>query len=1127
MALDDDERRFQIRTLKIFVGVMLAIVLVVTAADLHQGRRQALVATAVALVGMGVAWRYLRQDRIRQAWAWLLAFGQVFIMFNVLTSGGLLARQLPALLVAVVVSGRMLGPRWALVFAGLASLFLLLLGQLHGHGVLPYPAALEAPPYRLASALAHLGALGTLCWYIFGRNAEQITRLQGARATAQASADEARQAGDALARSEQRFQDFARASGDWFWECDVQGRFTWISEGVRSASGMVPADYLGKTRVGLAAAQDDVSQEPWKSHLETLARREPFRGFLYRRPDPGGDRWFSASGVPVFDAAGTFTGYRGVGSDVTNRVAVEEEASRAGSRLRAAVEELSEAFLLMDRYDRILVANRRFREVNPVIVPLLAQGVTFEQFLRAACAQGYYPDAVGREEDFIAQRLAQRQHPGKPFEVRRADGTVLVNDLRLPDGGMVTMALDITERKAGERKLAESEARLRATLDNAPGVAIQQFDWSGHVLYWNHASEQLYGLAQEQVLGKTMDQLLWSADHTAAWLGSLRRSAASGKPVGPEESRVKDKDGTDRFFLSTSFSIPDSDHGHRFVALHFDISQRKQAEEELRRSEHLLEQVINAIPMAIFAKDTQSNYIMANAYFLRLVHMTREELLGEHTSRLRTPNATREKSLRDDEWVFTHRRTLDQPRTLLQDSEGRPRPFHSTKIPLLDDDGALTGLLAINRDISGELAAQETLRASEARFSALFHTSPVPQVVGLPGTMEAEDVNQAFIDLTGYPAERLLGVGSAGLVLFAGDRDREQIRQVMARGSTSAPIDLSIQRADGQERMVRAAAITIDTPMGRRLAWSFSDVTNERAAQRQQRELTRILERSVRERTEELTRSNAELQAALRNLEASQDALLRSEKLAALGRIVAGVAHELNTPIGNGLLAATTLTHATDDFVREVGRGLRRSRLDEFVASATEASAILQRNLERAAELVRSFKQVAVDQTTSHRRTFDLRDVIQEVALAHRPALRGTGVAITLDIPADLRFDSYPGPLGQVAANLVNNAVLHGYGESASGSIDIAASLLPDGQVAITVADHGRGIAEGDLGRIFDPFFTTRLGKGGSGLGLNIVHNIVTDVLGGSIAVDSAPGAGARFTITLPLVAPAFQDPSA
>jgi signal transduction histidine kinase len=244
-----------------------------------------------------------------------------------------------------------------------------------------------------------------------------------------------------------------------------------------------------------------------------------------------------------------------------------------------------------------------------------------------------------------------------------------------------------------------------------------------------------------------------------------------------------------------------------------------------------------------------------------------------------------------------------------------------------------------------------------------------------------------------------------------------------------------------------------------------------------------------------------------------------------LGSLVAGIAHELNTPIGNSLMVASTLVDQTKTLTAAyaAGNGLKRTALEGYFQDAAKAGDILVRNLYRAANLVTSFKQVAVDQTSSQRRVFSLAEVISEILLTLWPTLKRTAFVFEQNIPEDLTLDSYPGPLGQVITNLVNNALVHGLEGRAAGTVSLSAARNLDGSIELTVKDDGNGIPAANLGRIFDPFFTTKLGAGGSGLGLNITHNIVTGVLGGRVRVFSEVGHGTTFVLTLPSVAPQLQ----
>jgi signal transduction histidine kinase len=265
---------------------------------------------------------------------------------------------------------------------------------------------------------------------------------------------------------------------------------------------------------------------------------------------------------------------------------------------------------------------------------------------------------------------------------------------------------------------------------------------------------------------------------------------------------------------------------------------------------------------------------------------------------------------------------------------------------------------------------------------------------------------------------------------------------------------------------------------------------------------------------------------AYRQLQDAQAQLVSQEKLAALGSLMAGVAHELNTPIGNSLLIASTMQEKTAEIETLMsGPGLRRSELAAFVADSQKAASLVMRGLTSAADLVNSFKQVAVDRTTEQRRFFNLQQVCHEIIATMMNRIRAANHTIEMEVPDTIGMDSYPGPFGQVITNFINNALLHAFAPGTPGTMRLTASLHGDGRVVVAFSDDGGGVPQEHLGRIFDPFFTTKLGQGGSGLGLSISYNIVTSLLGGQISVDSGARQGTCFTLDLPLTAPQ-QDAS-
>ena len=290
-------------------------------------------------------------------------------------------------------------------------------------------------------------------------------------------------------------------------------------------------------------------------------------------------------------------------------------------------------------------------------------------------------------------------------------------------------------------------------------------------------------------------------------------------------------------------------------------------------------------------------------------------------------------------------------------------------------------------------------------------------------------------------------------------------------------------------------------------------------------------ENAVAKRTteDELRASKEKAESALLELNAAQQNLIDAERLAALGGLVAGVAHEVNNPIGISLTVASSFARRAEMFEAELnsGTGLRRSQLEEFVRTSRDAAQQLVGNLHRAGELIQSFKQVAVDRSHAERRQFSLGEATDQIIASLRPALKKASIALSVEVPEGLMIDGYPGSYGQILTNLFLNAANHAFADGRSGAISISARPRGSDDVEIIFADNGAGMTPDVQRQAFDPFFTTRRNEGGTGLGLHIVYNLVTQQLGGRMMLDSRLGQGTTFRIIIPRVAkggPATQD---
>jgi signal transduction histidine kinase len=289
-------------------------------------------------------------------------------------------------------------------------------------------------------------------------------------------------------------------------------------------------------------------------------------------------------------------------------------------------------------------------------------------------------------------------------------------------------------------------------------------------------------------------------------------------------------------------------------------------------------------------------------------------------------------------------------------------------------------------------------------------------------------------------------------------------------------------------------------------------------AESEQVKLNLSLEEKVQQRTMALKEANNELIQTLEKLHQFQRQMVQNEKMASLGDMVAGVAHEVNTPIGLGVTASTMMLDRLSDMRKAFeDKTLKASSLSKFIAEGEENLNIIYRNLNRAAELISSFKQVAVDQSSENNRVFSFAKLMDEILMSMRPKLKKVKHLINVSCADNLVVESKAGPINQIMINLIMNSIIHGFEDVDKGQIDITIESIDDNKVSIEFKDNGKGIPEHLRKRIFDPFVTTKRGQGGSGLGMHLVYNLVTQALNGSISIVSEEGQGVEFRIIFPV----------
>jgi PAS domain S-box-containing protein len=400
----------------------------------------------------------------------------------------------------------------------------------------------------------------------------------------------------------------------------------------------------------------------------------------------------------------------------------------------------------------------------------------------------------------------------------------------------------------------------------------------------------------------------------------------------------------------------------------------------------------------------------------------------------------------------------------------------------------------------------------------IYDTAPIGLAVLSPDCRYLQ-INQRLTEICGISVEDHLGRPVRDCVPALADAIEGIVRSIMNMGDPVTGIEVAGQRADQAEER---SWVTYWHPL-RNSAGEIVGINGAVQEVTERKRAQAALHASEREQRN--ARDAAE--AALRNLQETQNFLIEAEKLAALGRLVAGVAHEINSPVGTSLTVASSLERKTALIADKLAYGsLKRSALNELLENSHAASSQLIANLNHAAEMIQSFKQVATDRNYSNQRVFDLGDLTEQVIRSLRPGLTDQRVALRVDCQSGLTMNSYPGPYGQALTNLFLNSVSHAFPDGTEGTVRVKVRASGDENVEIVFSDTGCGMGLDIRRKAFDPFFTTRRDQGCTGLGLHIVHTIVTSCLGGRVNLDSEPDGGTEIRIMLPRVAPEAAPPS-
>lgn len=805
---------------------------------------------------------------------------------------------------------------------------------------------------------------------------------------------------------------------------------------------------------------DAVGREEQWVRDRIAARRELRTDLEYQQSD---GRWLVGSNRRTRQGGTVVTL-----SEITGRKRREELIREAREVLEDAVESLSEGFALWDADDRLVMCNQQYKKLNAVCDDILVPGITWEALLRTGAERGQFANAAGRVDAFMVECRRARQGLDRGFEFEQTDGRWYVGlSRKTRDGGTVGMRIDITERKQMEQAVRRSEVLVRRVLEACPMPVIVNRTDDGEILYESPAAKSLYTGDTASTQHSVLDRWARLSDRND-YIAHLK---TQGSIDGWEVEKRK-HDGT-HFWALQSARLIQYQGEEVVVSSVLDLTEQKAREAELRAARETLEDAIEALSDGFSLYDADDRLILCNSKFREFNPTIRDvivpgvdwaELLRLAVERGQYPQVRG----RFEEWLAywqearrTHRKDI-----IHRQSDGRWYAFsaHSTR-------GG--GIVFLKRDVTEQKEFETALRDSEEMVRKVLEACPVPITMNCLDSGEIIFESPAAKSLyyrSSDPADG--GVTTLQQWMRLSDRDA-YVQQLRETGSVDG-LEVEFRRADGERFWALESARLIDYQGEDVVVSNALDLTDRKA-------------------------NEAEIAR-------QREALHQSEKLGALGELLAGVSHELNNPlsvlVGQALLLKETTTDP--DIVHRA----------EKIGEAAD----------RCARIVKSFLAMARQEATGSRAA-DVNEIVEQALEVTAYALRAADIELVLDLDPQLPPVMLDGDqFGQVVTNLVVNAQ-HALDEAdGPRRLTIETRHLAGANLAqLTISDNGPGIPDHIRSRIFEPLFTTKEVGSGTGIGLALCHRVV-ETHGGKIEVDSQPGEGARFIITLPCTQAAHAE---
>ena len=652
-----------------------------------------------------------------------------------------------------------------------------------------------------------------------------------------------------------------------------------------------------------------------------------------------------------------------------------------------------------------------------------------------------------------------------------------------------------------EEDLRRSEARFKALTENTADIVFI-LDPAGRFSYVSPAAARVAGVREEDLIGQPPGGYTHHEDRERVAEGLRKARKRPGDTISIGTIRVRHTDGRWLHVEGVYTCLEHDLSVHGTVLNYRDVTERHESQLALEESRNQLDRLISSLPGMVYRSRIGDDLVVeyVSEYCLELTGHPPEAFIERRIKAGDIVHPDDFEDMRTIVWEAAHENRPFQTEYRIVALDGSVKWIMERGVAVRGDDGDLEFVEGIMIEITDLVESRRELRRT--KFSVENATDTMFWV---DRTGRLVNVNETACRQLGYSRDEMLAMTLFDVSTDLKESDWPDAWDMVKRQG-SVLLEGEHVTKTGRRFPVEVSSIFLDFEGEEFHCCFVRDITDRKEAERRIQIMNAELEQRVKDRT-----------AAL---EEAQAQLVTSEKMAALGNLVAGVAHEINTPLGIGVTAASHLEKKVQETVGLYEeQSMKKTDFESFLDLSRETSALILTNLRRAADLVQGFKQVSVDQSSERRREFDVAEYVDEIVRSLKPEYGPYGHVVETACTPGLTMDSYPGAFAQVITNLIVNSVKHGFDNREGGSVWL--SIDGDGDhVRILYKDDGCGMSAEQVRKLYDPFFTTKRGRGGSGLGMNIVYNLVTQVLKGSIECQSAVGQGTVFMVDLPRIAP-------